>query len=579
MSRQDDLRQLIINLQRRRQKLLEVKALKGLDTPTHTILELEDTEDEFARLQAELAQLPADLPPMPAPSKSRLPRGMQVFIAYSHHDKEFVQRLAADLERKGYTTWWDVSLRGGQALGQTIQAAIDQSAACLVVLSPHSVESIWVEDEYTYALDEGKAVIPLLYRPCKKPLRLRRFHHFDFTADSAYPDTLTRLLSELSGQADQQVNPPADLPAVAAIPPLVKSVDPPADPPTITATPPLIKPVDPPADLPAIAPTPPLVKPVDPPPSLWRGMGVVIGLLLFLGAIYIFFYPPVTPTPTVFATNTPTPTPEPELPTITALDGATMLLIPAGAFTMGSDPEIGLAECKKFYYKPDECQRSWYENEAPTHTVTLDAFYIDQTEVTNARYAQCVAAGACTPPVQTRSYTRDNYYGNAEFDNYPVIYVDWNQAKSYCEWRGDHLPTEAEWEKAARGDDDRIYPWGNEFDGSKLNFCDQNCSFEGANKTYSDGYADTAPVGSYPAGVSPYGVLDLAGNVWEWTQSEYKAYPYQAEDGRENLDSAKARVLRGGAWGPVADSTRASIRNGYVVPTSASSIVGFRCLR
>jgi serine/threonine protein kinase/formylglycine-generating enzyme required for sulfatase activity len=142
-----------------------------------------------------------------------------------------------------------------------------------------------------------------------------------------------------------------------------------------------------------------------------------------------------------------------------------MVYIPAGPFEMGTSAERGLAACKKYYYKPEECNRDWYIYEEPAHEVTLDGYYIDQFEVTNARYADCVQAGVCTPPAETRSYTRDSYYGNAEFDNYPVIYVDWEQAKTYCEWREGRLPTEAEWEKAARGTDGRLYPWGNEFDG------------------------------------------------------------------------------------------------------------------
>jgi serine/threonine protein kinase len=116
-----------------------------------------------------------------------------------------------------------------------------------------------------------------------------------------------------------------------------------------------------------------------------------------------------------------------ELPqTITAPDGATMILIPAGPFEMGSDADVALAECKKLHANPDECQRSTFENEDPKHTVTLDAFYIDQYEVTNAQYvACCVDDGACAPPVKSSSYTRDSYYGNSEYDDYPVIYVNW----------------------------------------------------------------------------------------------------------------------------------------------------------
>ncbi len=270
--------------------------------------------------------------------------------------------------------------------------------------------------------------------------------------------------------------------------------------------------------------------------------------------------------------------PIPLLPPIIATDGAPMVLVPAGPFTMGSDPELGLAACQALRIGlEDECQLSWYEDEAPVHTVTLDDFYIDQYEVTNAQYAACVDVGVCDP-AESSSYTRNSYYDNPEYNQYPVIGVDWSQARTYCEWRGDRLPTEAEWEKAARGTDERQYPWGNEFDGSRLNFCDSSCEFDWANQEYDDGYADTAPVGSYPDGVSPYNVYDLGGNVWEWVQSEYQPYPYQADDGRENLNSTNVRVLRGGSWSFVGLNTRAS--NRYVNESASTiNVIGFRCAR
>lgn len=172
------------------------------------------------------------------------------------------------------------------------------------------------------------------------------------------------------------------------------------------------------------------------------------------------------------------------------------MYVPAGEFTMGSD--------------------NGDADEKPVHTVPLDAFWIDQTEVTNAMYARCVQAGACNSPGSVGSFTRDGYYGDSEFDNYPVIYVSWNDANAYCSWADRRLPTEAEWEKAARGENALVYPWGNNFDGTRVNFCDKNCSFDWADKASDDGYADTATAGSYSNGASPYGALDMAGNVWNW---------------------------------------------------------------
>ena len=141
-------------------------------------------------------------------------------------------------------------------------------------------------------------------------------------------------------------------------------------------------------------------------------------------------------------------------------------------------------------------------DEKPVHTVFLDAYYIDKYKVTNALYKSCVDAHACAPPKFNNSYLRTTYYGDARYDQYPVIGVTWDMAKAYCAWRGARLLTEAEWEKAARGTDGRMYPWGNGIDQSRANY----------NNNSDPNYAgDTSQVDAYPSGVSPYGVFDMAG--------------------------------------------------------------------
>jgi len=230
---------------------------------------------------------------------------------------------------------------------------------------------------------------------------------------------------------------------------------------------------------------------------------------------------------------------------VSKIDSMIQVYVPAGAFTMGNDD-------------------SKYPDEQPIHAVMLDAFWIDKFEVTNLMYGMCVKAGKCSLPQSPKSSTRTAYFSNPQYNNYPVIYVTWENAHAYCGWAGQRLPTEAEWEKAARGTDGRIYPWGNKSpDKTLLNF----------NRDVDD----TTEVGKYPSGASPYGVLDMAGSVWEWVQSKYKAYPYNANDGREKLDgSDDVRVLRGGAWDNYGIDVRVSLRN-WVTLSGVDNDVGFRC--
>jgi len=215
---------------------------------------------------------------------------------------------------------------------------------------------------------------------------------------------------------------------------------------------------------------------------------------------YTRLSPTNSPKPTITRLPPTTFTPKPTYNPIELAEdfidehGVHMRLIPSGEFLMGND-------------------NSWWDNEKPEHTVYLDAFYMDIYEVTNVRYAECVSAGVCQKPTRNNQYIISTYYGRAQYANYPVVYVNWAMAISYCEWRGGNLPTEAQWEKAARSADERIHPWGNSIDDNRLNFCDKNCPGEWADNTVDDGWKFTAPVGSYPSGVSPYGIFDMLGNV------------------------------------------------------------------
>ena len=255
------------------------------------------------------------------------------------------------------------------------------------------------------------------------------------------------------------------------------------------------------------------------------------------------------------------------------MDEMTMIYIPAGRFEMGLEDGN------------DDVQ--------PAHKVFLDSYWIDRTEVTNGQYQKCVADGTCTLPLFTdnvitkilfnknNTRLRDSYFDNNVFIDYPVVYVDSKQAQTYCRWVGGRLPTEAEWEKAARGMDGRKYPWGDTFFGDRLNYCDKNsdCRWpESEWREWDDGYAEHAPVGSYPDGASPFGVLDMAGNVYEWVADWYD-YDYYSTSPKENPTGpacGEFRVLRGGSWGnqmwEINVYNRTESKPGY-----QSHGVGFRC--
>jgi len=280
--------------------------------------------------------------------------------------------------------------------------------------------------------------------------------------------------------------------------------------------------------------------------------------------------PPATFSP-VTLTNTPLPpTATPYPPTIVQ-KGAEMVLVPAGEFAMGSDMDGILAECQKY---SDNCSQNYFMDEYPPHQVYLDAYYMDVYEVTNALYAECVAAGECDLP----SLADNKYYDDPIYADHPVVYVDWVDASAYCKWRGGRLPTEAEWEKAARGETPLIFPWGDDFEGDLVNFCDKNCKFDWANKDYDDGYPNLAPVGSFPGGVSPYGLSDMAGNAWEWVadwyDSEYYSVSPSSNPGGPN--AGEYRVLRGGTWNDLNFSVRTADRFRYD-PSVLNDLIGFRC--
>ncbi|HET9916243.1 MAG TPA: SUMF1/EgtB/PvdO family nonheme iron enzyme [Candidatus Binatia bacterium] len=236
-----------------------------------------------------------------------------------------------------------------------------------------------------------------------------------------------------------------------------------------------------------------------------------------------------------------------------------MIRIPAGPFVMGSSD--GPAD------------------ERPQHRVQVAEFLIDRTKVTNARFALFLKAIGPEGPKGEKYFDFDDsdarvhqrngeWTADAGFENNPVVEASWYGAVAFCRWAGRRLPTEAEWEKAARGSDGRKYPWGNEVPS-------------GTRAHFGAGWNDLTPVGSFPQGASPYGMLDAAGNGWEWVSSAYRPYPYNAKDGREDLNKEIVRATRGGGHDARIEELTTTHRGRHVSrnPRAGHHNIGFRCAR
>jgi formylglycine-generating enzyme required for sulfatase activity len=258
---------------------------------------------------------------------------------------------------------------------------------------------------------------------------------------------------------------------------------------------------------------------------------------------------PKRPTDTPEPTNTPLIAPPPTATPYIPL--APLIYHPAGEFIMGSPPGT---------------DANALDSEKPSHPVAVRAFWMEMYEVSNARFALCVGKGACAEPADVKSRTRSDYYTNPNYADFPVINVTWDQARRFCEWAGGRLPTEAEWEYAARFNDGRRFPWGNDEDRGRGNF------------QRGEG-SDTERIDSYLGTATALGVVNMAGNVWEWVadwygETYYKDSPLQNPTGPEAGDE---RVLRGGAFATDIQFVRAANRFSRD-PAKGYTNVGFRCV-
>ncbi len=298
---------------------------------------------------------------------------------------------------------------------------------------------------------------------------------------------------------------------------------------------------------------------------------------------------PPTPTPPPTATPTPLPSPTP-LPPVVPVAGGSMTLVGGGFFQMGAAADDLMAACAAVSV---DCRREWFAAAEPAHTVLVAPYYLDTHEVTNAAFVDFLNAvggeaavcrgQACIDPDQSRVFW-ENGGATVAADRAqgPVSGVTWYGADAYCAWRGARLPSEAEWEKAAAWDDSamtaRRYPWGDEFNGQHLNFCDATCDAPQANIAWNDGYAVAAPVAIYEDGRSATGHYDMAGNVWEWVADWFDPvyYATSPEADPTGPQTGEQKVVRGGSWYDTAVLTMAAVRFPSA-PANADATLGFRC--
>jgi formylglycine-generating enzyme required for sulfatase activity len=456
-----------------------------------------------------------------------------IFISYSHQESEYAHALAANLQGMGFETWIDERLDYGTQWPHELQKQLDTSSAFVLIMSPRSYASEWVQSELQRAKRKAKPIFPLLLEGDEPWLSVESTQYYDVRGekfpDAKFYEAVRRVTSPPEGQS------------------ISSAVD-------------AGKPVKP-----AGSSRRPGMKPAH--------MLAIIGAIALIIAVVV---PTVwsnlarnsSPPPPATVDSNFTSTPSPPSNASAPLDATATFVIPVSGETDVPTEFIDSASVSMMFVPAGNFiagSDQGYANEKPVHTVYLDDYYIDRYEVTNALYQACVDAGACQPPDQTGSFTRDSYYGNSQFNNYPVVFVDWENADAYCQWRGMGLPTEAQWEKAARGREGRTYPWGDNIDETYAN--------------YNNAVGDTTEVGSYENGKSPYGVYDMAGNAWEWVADWYSE-TYYLDTPLTNPTgptTGKYRVLRGGSWLDDETIVTTSNRGWNQLEFFTNIDFGFRC--
>jgi formylglycine-generating enzyme required for sulfatase activity len=518
-----------------------------------------------------------------------MPRPLRVFLCHASQDKPAVRELYNALKEEGWIDPWldKAKILPGQDWEIVIEKAVEVSDVVVICLSSQSVSKEgFVQREIRYAYDialekpeETIFLIPLRLDDCNVPRKLRSFHWVDYFGSEKKGSYLD-LLEALKLRYEQKMNLEDGDDEHEIANPKKRN----------TASRGEVDKVETQDFFETLSDT--IWKYGK--PWIWFGSFFLLGLL-FLGINALLNREPAAPlpgqstvtatasttiTPTLPtrppATHTPTATrtPPPSITPTTTFgigstltsekDGMVMVFVPAGEFTMGSD--------------------TGDLNERPAHQVYLEAFWIDQTEVTNAMFSEFIEeTNHITTAESVRSspvFRNGNWFSVNRADwshplgpasnitnimNHPVVHVSWEDASAYCEWAGKRLPSEAEWEKAARGADGRTYPWGNQYPDTKL-------------LSFSSGVRNTKTVGSYPAGASVYGAHDMAGNVWEWLNDWYDSNYYSSSPSSnpQGPSSGEYKVLRGRSSGYSYSYVRSAYR-AWSNPTISYDLFGFRC--
>lgn len=456
-------------------------------------------------------------------------RPLKVFLCHAHADRDAVRALYNRLVKDGVDTWLDKEkLLPGQDWELEIRKAVRESDVVVVCLSKQFNQAGFRQKEVRLALDtamekpEGEIfIIPARLEECESLESLKKWHWVDLFEDDGY-ETLLWALRARADKIGATLQPKKFVVSKSKSPFLTK--------PEVMGT-------NKKTEVANIT-----KRRTEDLGYKQRSRKLILFGLIFVSLVALSVW--IWLKTSTFVT----------LPTeIADTKDVQMVLVPAGEFIMGNN----------------------LDSYHPLRTVAEKDFYIDKYEVTNALYKKCVEAFVCMPPIKDSSYSRPDYYGNSDFDNYPVIYVNWDMANTYCGWRQARLPSNDEWEKAARGTDGRTYPWGENADCKYANYAIWN-----GHNGFNYCVGDTSPVNSYDSGRSPYGVYNLSGNVQEWTSDSdsvsgfhpgFTPYPITPVP-----NSLTFHFIRGGRWDT---SLEESSWVSLTYSTMADFVSGFRCAK